>query len=253
MNDSVGKETWIQWKCSSIYFMMAALVVKNSPYYQTPTNHLPSPKRIMHSGSICSVWRSWRINTWEDAANTWADVHLNEIITSPVAVPHSQESALFKYMSNPLAVERWHVGSRETVCATELSVDFLVFLWVPMGRLYNSCESNFSTANEQECIKSLSVQSLLYSKTTCFLAAFIAQNDVCPRPDTVQTCHISLMANQRGRFLTAFNLLRGVSAPWILNPWVKVFYAAFTAAYFMSEVINQAYFDFVFATNNSDK
>lgn len=25
------------------YFMMAALVVKNSPYYQTSTNHLPSP------------------------------------------------------------------------------------------------------------------------------------------------------------------------------------------------------------------
>lgn len=126
---------------------------------------------------------------------TYQMLRLNEIIISVVAVPQSQVSALFKCMTNPLAVERWHAGSRETVCATELSVDFFVFLWVPMGRLYNSCESNFSTANEQECIKSLSVQSLLYSKTTCFLAAFTAQNDVCPRPDTVQTFHISLMAN----------------------------------------------------------
>lgn len=183
-----------------------------------------------------SEWCSWgRITTSPEKmfltmfGHNLLDVNLNEIVISVVAVPQSQVSALFKCMTNPLAVERWHVGSRETVCTTELSVDFLVFLWVPMGRLYNSCESNFSTANEQECIKSLSVQSLLYLKTTCFLAAFIAQNDVCPRPDTVQTFHISLIANIRGHFsMNALNLF----LRWILSSLlVSVLYAAFNGAH----------------------
>lgn len=192
MNDSVGKETWIQCKCSSILYDGSSSDEKFSLLSNTnpqTTSQVPKNNTLWLHLQCLILLKNQHLR------RCLADVNLNEIIISPVAVPQSQVSALFKYMTNPLAVERWHVGSRETVCATELSVDFLVFLWVPMGRLYNSCESNFSTANEQECIKSLSVQSLLYSKTTCFLAAFIAQNDVCPRPDTVQTFHISLMAN----------------------------------------------------------